>query len=239
MKALLGTLCLLSGLAGCGSREEGLRLHVELVHRAERMVLTEGASRSFTTNLGDRITLRRAFVALSSVELLPCPEPAAWRWLRELSPVGTAYAHSASSPRQLGTPHVSTLERGDGEALELGTLRPPPGRYCWMHLVFSPADADAEGLPADGSMEGRTLVLEGEVLAADSQAPSPFRVESSGLINVELPLVELTLPPEQWEGRQLITLAYDRWLDGVSPLAPGASDEVLRNVANSAALPPR
>lgn len=233
--AALGSMLLVL-LAGCGSREEGIRLHLGLTLQPAGPVQAEGLSRSFTNDRGDRILLTRAQVTLNSVEIFPCPEGAAWRWLRELSPIGTAYAHSASSPRQLGTPHVSSLERPDGEALELGTLRPPPGRYCRVHLIFGPADEDAMGLPADGAMAGRTLLLEGEILAADGEGSRLFRLESSGISNAELSLEGLTLSAEELESEQLISLAYDHWLDGVSPLAPDAATQVQSNLARSVTI---
>jgi hypothetical protein len=232
--ALLSTLLLL--LAGCGAREEGIRLHLGLTLHPAGPVLAEGGSRTFTTDRGERILLTRAHVTLNSVEISPCPEAAAWRWLRALSPIGTAYAHSESNPRKLGTPHVSSLEQPDGAALELGTLRPPPGRYCRVHLTFGPADEDAQGLPANGAMEGRTLLLEGEVLSTSGEGSHPFRLESSGISNAELPLDALTLSAEELESEQLITLAYDHWLDGISPLASDAAAQALSNLGRSTSI---
>lgn len=220
-------------LAGCGSREEGIRLHLQLTLRAQGAVQLEESARTFTNDRGDRIRLNRAEVSLDSVELFACPESSAWRWLRELSPVGTAYAHSEASPRRLGTPHVINLGRLDGEVLELGTLHPPPRRYCRMRLVFGPADADAEGLPADGAMVGRTFLLEGEVLPASGEGSRPFRLESDRIANSELPLEELSLSEEALEAEQRITLTYDHWLDGVSPLDSDAATRVLSNVVDA------
>ncbi len=228
-------LCLLTG---CGWREEGLRLHLGLAYQAERGARVDGGSRSFTTDRGELIHLSRAYLTVSSVELFPCPAPSAWRWLRRLSPVGTAHAHSESNPRRLGTPHVSSLERPEGETLELGTLHPPPATYCRARLVFAPADEDAEGEPLQVGMAGKTLWLEGSV-STDAGAPGQaFSLESSAVITVELPLESLHLSEESLESRQLITLAYDRWLDGLSPLEPDAAAQALRNVAASARMAP-
>ncbi|MBN1207957.1 MAG: hypothetical protein JXB05_24045 [Myxococcaceae bacterium] len=225
-------------LASCGSREEGARLHLGLAHLAARSAEAEGTTRHFTNDQGDHITLSRAHVTLSSVEISPCPASAARRWLREFAPIGTAHAHSESSPLRLGTPHVNSLDRPDGEPLALDTLRPPPGRYCRVHLIFGPADADAEGLPGDGTMEGRTLILEGAVIPAGGGDSRPFRLESAGVAHAELSFDGLTLSPEELESHQLITLAYDRWLDGSSPLAPDAATRALQNISRSAALTP-
>jgi len=236
--AILPFLVLLLALTGCGWREEGLRLRLSLAHHAARGAQVEGASRHFTTQAGDRVTLSRAYLTLSSVELIPCQASNAWRWLRQLSPVGTAHAHSESSPRRLGTPHVSSLARSDGEALALGTLYPPPAAYCRARLVFGPADADAEGEPLSVGMVGKTLLLEGSLSAATGGAVQPFTLESSAVLNAELPLEALHLSEEFPESHLLITLAYDRWLDGLSLHSPEAASQALRNAATSATIAP-
>lgn len=236
--ALVSTLAVLSVLTGCGSREEGLRLHLGLAYRAEREVQVEAASRHFINDRGDRITLSRAYLTVNSVEIIACPTQSAWRWLRQLSPVGTAYAHTESNPKRLGTPYVSSLERPDGDPLELGTLHPPPAEYCRVHVVLGPADADAVGDPSAVGMEGKTLLLEGFFTPASGGSPQPFTLESGAVANAELRLEALRLSEESPESHQLITLAYDRWLDGLSPLAPEAAAQVLRNAAASAAIAP-
>jgi hypothetical protein len=85
-------------------------------------------------------------------------------------------------------------------------------------------------------MVGRTFLLEGEVLSATGESSRPFRLESSDIINRELVLDGLSLSEEALEAGQRITLTYDHWLNGASPLAPGASPQVLRNVASSASM---
>ncbi|QRO02089.1 hypothetical protein JRI60_25295 [Archangium violaceum] len=238
MKLHLSPALLLLALCACGSREEGIQLHLDLALRPSGTAVSENATRSFTNDRGERITLTRAYVTLSSVEIFPCPTTSAWRWLRLLSPIGTAEAHETSSPRKLGVPHVSGLERPDGEALALGTLQPPPGSYCRARLVFSPADADAEGLPTGASMEGKTLLLEGEVLPTGGGAARPFRLETNGLANAEVSLEGLSLTQDAPEASRTVQLAYDKWLDGVDPTSAGATEQVLKNLASSATLGP-
>ncbi len=228
----------LLALCACGAREEGIRLHLQLELRPARNGQTEGSARQFTNDRGEHITLTRAHVTLSSVEFFPCPTSSAWRWLRHLSPIGTAEAHSTTSPRRLGTPHVIGLERPDGEALVLGTLQPPPGSYCRAHLVFGPADADAEGLPAGAGMVGKTLLLEGERVPAGGGPAQPFRLESTNVGNAEVRLEGLSLTADALEASRTFQLAYDRWLDGVDLASPEASEQVLRNVASSTAVEP-
>ncbi len=234
----LFVLATVLNLAGCGSREEGVRLHLWLAHLPAQEAQVEGPTRHFTNDLGEHITLSRAHVTLSSVEIFPCATGSAWRWLRHLSPVGTAHAHSESNPQRLGVPHVSGLERPDGEALALGTLRPPPGSICRARLTFAPADADAEGLSAAADMEDKTLRLEGSFSPAEGGPSQPFLLESSGVFNVELSVEALTLSADTREADLVIHLAYDRWLDGASPSAPEASAQALRNVGQSAVIAP-
>lgn len=237
MKSRSASLLLLA-LCACGAREEGVRLHLGLDLRPSHPTLVEGSVRQFTNDRGDRITLNRAHVTLGSVEIFPCQTSSAWRWLRALSPIGTAQAHEANTPRRLGIPHVNGLELPDGELKALGTLEPPPGSYCRARLVFAPADADAEGLTPAADMEGRTLLLEGRFLPASGGPEQSFRLESASLTNAELRLEGLSLTPDALEASRTLHLAYDLWLDGVDPTSPGAAEQVLRNVAHSATIGP-
>ncbi|AKJ03552.1 hypothetical protein ATI61_119195 [Archangium gephyra] len=238
MKSRSAPILVLLALCACGAREEGIQLHLGLDFRPARQTLVGGATRQFTNDRGDLITLDRAHVTLGSVEIFPCQTSSAWRWLRALSPIGTAEAHEANTPRRLGTPHVSGLALPDGEPKALGTLRPPPGSYCRARLVFAPADADAEGLTPEVDMEGRTLLLEGRFLPASGGPEQPFRLESATLTNAEVWLEGLSLTPEALEASRTLHLAYDRWMDGVDPTSPGAAEQVLRNVASSATIGP-
>lgn len=214
-----------------------MRLHLGLVLKSVRGAEQgEGAARTFFTVQGHRITLTRAYVTVQSVDIRPCPRTTrAWRWLRALSPIGTAEAHTATNPMRLGTPHVSGLA-GAEAALALGTLQPPPGSYCTVFPTFAPADSDAEGLPSDVNMTGQTLLLEGEVVLASGGAARPFRLVSSGSVNVNLALEGLTLTEEAPEASRAIVLAYDRWFDGVDLTSPEAAQRVLENVAGTASV---
>lgn len=239
MKLRHSPAVLLLALCACGSREEGVQLHLQLDLRPTRDATAEGTTRSFTTAQGGHVTLTRALVTLGSLELFPCTTTTSrmWRWLRQLSPIGTAQAHTVSTnPRLLGTPHVSGLERSDGEALALGTLEPPPADYCRARLVFAPADEDAAGLPTDVDMQGKTLILEGQLVPAEGGAAQPFHLESNGLTNAEVWLEKLSLSEKAPEASRTVHLAYDHWLDGVDPASLDAAEQVLRNVAASASI---
>jgi hypothetical protein len=87
-------------------------------------------------------------------------------------------------------------------------------------------------------MVGKTLLLEGSFSPATGGAVQPFTLESSAVINAELPLDALRLSEEFPESHLLITLAYDRWLDGLSFQSPDAATQALRNAAASATMAP-
>ncbi|NBD09950.1 hypothetical protein [Corallococcus silvisoli] len=232
-------------LCACGERVDGVHVTLGLEHKATAEgVVAAGGARTITRADGQTLTLTRGYVTLGSVELRPCEEALGWRLLRALSPVGTAHAHSTGSPLKLGTPHVSGLERPDGNVLTLGTLRPPPGRYCRARLTFEPADGDAEGMPAADSgvaMEGRTLWLEGTRVPAGGGEPQPFRLVSSRIATVDVVLDGLTLSEDEPAAERTFVLAWDSWLATVDveseEVAGAVLDTVARSVAMSSAAP--
>src|SRR5215217_909718 len=95
---------LLLSLAGCGGGEriEGMVLTLGLTTARAREVPEAAGARTLVTDEGVRATLTGALVTLGKVELIPC-EATGWRRLwNELSPVGTAWAHSVSNALRLG-----------------------------------------------------------------------------------------------------------------------------------------
>jgi hypothetical protein len=223
-------------LAGCGAREEGLQLNLRLAHQPVQEVQRVGPQRHFTNDRGERITLTRAYVTVSSVEIFACPVTGALDWLRWLSPLGTAHAHSVTDPRRMGTPYVNSLERADGEVLELPSLQPAPGSYCRARLVLGPADADAEQMPEGALMLNKTLLLEGQVTSADGATVRPFRLESAGLSGAELPFEALTLSDDDRQAGLRFTFAYDRWFNGVDWESADAAAQVLTNMGTTLEL---
>lgn len=128
MRAVLLALA----LCGCGVREEGLEVFVNLC-------VEQPLDASFTS----------ATVAIEQVQLFPCVS--VWRWL---SPIGTAYAHGGddtSDPRVLKAPVLIDLRVG--ELQPVATMHPPPGSYCGVAMTFAPSTVDARE-------SGTTLYLE-------------------------------------------------------------------------------
>ncbi|WP_163991824.1 hypothetical protein [Pyxidicoccus caerfyrddinensis] len=243
--SVLGAAALLC-LAACGGgdRVEGMELTLGITTARARPALEAGGPRTLLNAQGTRASFTRALVTLGSVELLPCEEAGWLRLLRGLSPVSTAWAHSSSSPRRLGTPHVLGLDGADGDVTELGVLRPPPGRYCRARLTFEPADSDAQGLasatagPEPVDMEGRSLHVRGTLSPTDGGVAQAFDATSAGHSSVDVVLDGLTLSEEQPRATLVVTLAWDTWLDGVGPQEPPARVDLLGNVARSASARP-
>lgn len=181
------------GLGACGVREEGLTIGV----------LASVAPVS-------RASISEATLRLSSVELTPCPSTTAtvWRWL---SPIGTAWAHGdapGDGPLVLDVDDAIDLARPGTQAL--GTLRPPPGRYC---RLVARLGADGGGLP--------TLHVAGEALALDTSELRPLTLDYDALaVDEDAPTATLSLD---------FDLA--RALADVDPSAPGAAGETLSHLA--------
>ncbi|MBF5045278.1 hypothetical protein FGE12_22930 [Aggregicoccus sp. 17bor-14] len=231
--------------AGCGEHEEGTELALTLEAAPQGSVSTDAQGRHFTLADGRKVTLTRGWVTLSSVELLPCVEPASvsQRPRRLHLPafsvmdlfIGTAHAHTGGTPTKLGSPHVLGLDEADGTAMALGALHPPVGRFCAARLAFSPADDDAHDLPTAVDMVDRTLRLEGQVVPAGGGAPVPFTLESDALAGRD---VTFAAPLELSESAPSTTLrlalAYDRWLEGVALGDAEAGAQAVQAVSASA-----
>jgi hypothetical protein len=201
-------------------------LEVEITTRA-----VPGALK-FRSDLGYDIELSRGYLVTSSVELVGCPRLSRW-----LAPIGTAQAHLPATPTRLGAPVVEPLG-GDGAAL--GTMRPPPDRYCHLRVSLTPADADARGLPAELRFVGRTVYLAGAYRGPGDVADRALALISSEAVSAEVPVPDLVLDGESPRRRRL-ELSRDptRWFDGIaldSTPAPAVARRLLDNIGASLAV---
>jgi hypothetical protein len=189
-----------------------------------------GGGMTFARSDGSTVTLIRAYVTVSSIELLPCPPSAVVRFLRALSPVGVAYAHGVTDGPRFARPHVYDV-LSLGETLRhVGTVKPLPGRYCTARVELGPAP-EGEGAAAAG-MVGLTFDVQGSIVPTGGGAELPFQVQSSAPVTVDLPLGELHLAPDQIVA-ETFTMTYGGWLDGVDPGAGDAAALVLAQVAGN------
>jgi hypothetical protein len=225
---------------GCSSvaeLSEGLVLTVVVESPAPPGRESDGSLR-FSSDLGYEVRLVRAYLVSSTVEIFSCRAPAASArsWARFI--IGRAEAHALATPTRLGTAFVEPLTT-DLERRSLGAIRPPPDRYCRVSYTASPADHDAEGMPSDQVVMGRTVYLEGTYRFGDTAVWRPFVVSSAATFSVEreIPVTEL------FSATPSATLAIrkqvDHWFDGVyldSRSAESIAGNVVENIRRSIRL---
>jgi hypothetical protein len=229
------SLLLLAGLlpAACASADvPGFEVEVSMSAPPE----SAGARPlALTNDRGYVVELDRGYLVTATVELDACdgvaaaPHPHWWHAAaRYLSWEGAAWAHEHGSPTRLGAPFVLPLV-GAGRDGVLGTLRPPPARYCRVRVGLGPADADAHGLPADVRLVGKTCFLSGR-FSASGQAPRPFAIDSAATLEIDLPLGPLVLSDASPRRRTLVLgMTAARWFDGIDFSAMPA-DEIARRL---------
>ena len=200
----------------------------------------DGAPRRFTTDLGYDIELERGYLVIEQVQLVQCAGSGAGEAesaLRLLWPRGIAHAHPlGGDPTLLGVPYVDSVLRADFALGEIGTMQPPPGRYCHARIVVAPADADAVGLPDDVDMVGLSLYLEGTYVAPGSDQVVPFILESDDRRELLIPLVDfyngtptpLILDDDHRDAHLSLAELTNFWLDGVQFVGATQAEETRR-----------
>jgi hypothetical protein len=198
--------------------------------------VVDSAGLHLDTPSGDHLTLTRALVTVSSVEIFPCAS-ATGQWLKWLSPVGSAWAHGITTPRYMGTPNVIDLTAGEGQLLSLGQLLPDMGSACRARVKYAPIDQDgavASGFP---EMKGYSLALTGELLRAGWSSPISFSATS-----VRVEGVELELPQVSFKAGAAVSLTFElpvsAWFADLDVTSDGGVDQVLARAAATTTLQP-
>lgn len=254
---LVPGLLLLLALPACNSEEAGTTVTFEAFHHMPADALgnipdhREPTSRTFTNDLGFRVTLTHGYFVLSALELRPSAallSPRPLLGLLELA-LPAAEAHSTGTPTRLGAPNVIDLLAPDLTPRLLGHVEPPPGAYGKLRISWGPADDDAGFLPADVDMVERTLWLAGRaVRGADSL---DFVVTDAGSDSVDVFFIadaEHTAPGWLDVGNDRLTLSagesftvgvgmiYSDWFNGVDFRALSSAalhDRVMGNIRAS------
>lgn len=168
------------------------------------------------TDLGYRVALDRALVVFVEVELLRC-DNFVMDLLSFIAPA-RARAHTLDTPTSLGEPLVLDLMESAGIAEFVGTMKPPPGRYCGIRVFGMPADEDAVGLKE----ENREMMHHSVLVAGRWMSPSGG--ESQGRpLEAGVPdglVYELTLDRPLVLDRPVlrqvsIQIDHTRWFDGI------------------------
>ena len=193
-------------LPNCMRVTEGIEVDV-----AYQPAATPAAVR---TDLGYRVRLERAMIAVGRVELIRCDNFVLDLW--KLVTAARAKAHEFSSPTSLGVPLVIDLMESAGVPLFAGTLRPPPGRYCGIRVTGMPADQDAEGLTDENlDMTQNSVFIAGRVEDETGDAPSALLAQIWEILPCEMRFDR----PLVFDGPALesvsIQIDHRKWFDGI------------------------
>jgi hypothetical protein len=243
LHALLSAFATVLLPAGCSSVSEiseGLVIAIAAEPPSNPQRDADG-SLILNTDLGYRVTLTRAYLVSTSLEIFVCQPLAARLWQRW--GIGRAEAHALDAPTRMGTAFVESLTgTGTGTAdqrHELGEIKPPPGRYCRAVYTASAADRDAIGMPPDSVAAGNTVYLEGTFQRQPGDQPRPFTAASSAPFTVEADIAAIDLFGATPTPTLVIRKQADHWLDGIdfeTHPARVIAKEVLDNVRGSIRL---
>jgi hypothetical protein len=217
LQALLGALAAVRLLAGCSSVSEiSEGVVIAIAAESPRNPRRDAAgSLIVNTDLGYVVTLTRAYLVSTSLEIFACQPIATRLWQRWV--IGRAQAHALDAPTRMGTAFVESFT-GTGtadERHELGEIKPPPGRYCRAVYTASAADRDAIGMPPDSVAVGNTVYLEGTFQRQPGDQPRPFTVASSAPFTVEADIAAIDLFGATPTPTLVIRKQADHWLDGI------------------------
>lgn len=112
---------------------------------------------------GAQLRLDDLVLVTSAVELHRCAPTNELSHLLQKLLLPLAHAHVPSSATRQGTPYVEDLLRPAGAARMVGGIAPPPGDYCELHVLLTPADDDAINLSsvAPEEIEHHTAMARG------------------------------------------------------------------------------
>ena len=199
-------LCCAASLPHCMRVTDGIELDV-----AYQPAATPAAVR---TDLGYRVRLERAVIAVGKVELIKCDNLVLDLW-RLVAP-GRARAHEFTTPTSLGVPVVIDLMESAGVPLFAGTIRPPPGSYCGIRVVGMPADEDAEGLTDQNvEMMHHSVLVAGQVEDESTGDRTPLLARIWEVLECEM----LFDRPLVFDAPALESVAiqihHTKWFDGI------------------------
>jgi hypothetical protein len=219
--------------AACSSHgTEGVAAKVELA--------PVPAKTSIKTALGYDVSVTRAWVALSSIEVTRCAGAELRRAPRR-TPLGdlrdwwlgTAHAHETGSSTKLSVARGVMWMNANG-AVPLGTLSPPAQAYCDTRVTFQPADEHFAD--ADKQMLGRTFVITGTA----TRGADVYPFEWSGSLKLEVSLsARFELSEQSTNKTLIITREYGALFDGIefATLSPSqGGDRFAQNLLQSLTL---
>jgi uncharacterized repeat protein (TIGR04052 family) len=227
-------VAVLAACGGSGSREAGYEARIDAMTvgaKAAHATVDGGLAhelKSFRRADGLRIELQLGLINLAPVELVACDSASAKleTLLTQLSPLGTAYAHSD----HIGTPPAGPVDAADadGERFDLGAIVAEPGTYCGLTVELTPESGSiAKHGDLDENLNGYAL----NVAACYYPATVGLSDTDAGAVtdhqcvqtragthyrHFTLPFAEpLTIDAQQRSVDLTVVSRYEEWFDGI------------------------
>ena len=224
---IVTVLLSLAWLPSCMRVTDGIEVDV-----AYQPAATPAAVR---TDMGYRVRLERAMIAVGRVELIRCDNFVLDLW--KLVRVPRAKAHEFSSPTSLGVPLVIDLMESAGTPQFAGTMKPPPGHYCGIRVLGMPADEDAAGLTDENlDMMQHSVLVTGQVEDESTGDETPLLARIWEVLECEM----LFEQPLVFDGPVLesvsIQIDHTKWFDGIdfaSQSPDAVQEQITENVRSS------
>ena len=198
---------------------------------------TPATPQAVLTDSGYRVWLERALMVLGPVELIECES--AVRDLWRLFTVATARAHIGTASTSLSVPLVLDLMDGDGTAFYVGTIRPPPGRYCGMRIAGGPANEETVGAADSPEMLQSSILVVGEIEDRETQARTPWAATVPEVLVHELWFEEALVFDSPRSVSVSVEIDHMQWFDGIDFAELGAravQQKLVENVGSSMAV---
>lgn len=206
-------------MLGCVAHDDGVVVDVTQRHRPAESVW--GIPRHFTTDRGYEITLDRGYIVLRTVQLVPCAmqtqrRGGVWHQIRAaLAFEGTAYAHEVDVLGYLDRPAAEDLLGRDDVAIPLGRMRALPLEVCGVNVLLGRAIEGTLGAPADGILDGQTLLVAGSWRASNGTAAA-FSFTTAMAVPVLRTTDGLVLADTRRHAAlSIVHASFDRWFDGI------------------------
>jgi hypothetical protein len=233
---------ILTSLLGCGSSSgsaaDGTRVDISAAPTPANSVAQSSGAKSFSNDLGDSITITRAYLVLASATIETVCGLTFTAFADHLFSfvLSNAAAHTTTTPTSTGEPHVINLLAADDVSVGIGSLSPPVNDYCGIRIDMLVADADAAILPTGAGepvMIGKSVYIEGNYTLAGGGSGVILINSSAALANRDL-LLSMLLPVsiDNLNGRVDIGINYDTWFNAVDMALLETETSIFTNPAD-------
>ena len=215
-----------AALVGCGSGSgsvsDGTRVDISATPSPAIIPIQSAGAKTFNSDLGDSITITRAYLVLSSATIesdCGVTFSASVEHLLSLL-ISNASAHTTTTPTSTGEPYVIDLLATDNAPINIGKLSPPVNSYCGIRIDILAADADTFSLPTSAGepdMIGKSIYIEGHFTLAGGGSGDILLSSGATLLNRDLMLSSLLMvSSDNPSARINIGINYDTWFNAVN-----------------------